>query len=64
MKHLLGHKRLENTEIYTHLIEFENDEWIVRRPETSKEEDELIEAGFQYVRYDDREHVPIYRKRK
>ena len=26
VKHLLGHKRIENTEIYMHLIEFENEE--------------------------------------
>jgi uncharacterized protein YacL (UPF0231 family) len=58
------HASASNTEIYTHLIEFENDEWTVRRPQTSKEEDELIEADFQYVRYDDKEGCPIYKKRK
>jgi integrase len=64
VQRLLGHKRIDNTEIYTHLIEFENDEWTVRRPQTSKEEDELIEADFQYVRHDDKEGYPIYKKRK
>lgn len=64
VQRMLGHKRLDNTEIYTHWVEFENDEWIVRRPQTSKEENELIEADFQYVRYDDREGCPIYKKRK
>jgi len=64
VQRILGHKRIDNTEIYTHLIEFENDEWTVRRPQTSKEEDELIEADFQYVRYDDKEGYPIYKKRK
>jgi integrase len=64
VKQLLGHKRLENTEIYTHLIDFATDDYTVRRPKTSKEEDELIEAGFEYVRYDDKEQCPIYRNRK
>jgi len=64
VKQLLGHKRLENTEVYTHLIDFATDDYTVRRPKTSKEEDELIEAGFEYVRYDEKEQSPIYRKRK
>lgn len=64
VKQLLGHKRLENTEVYTHLIDFATDDYTVRRPKTSKEEDEFIEAGFEYVRYDDKEQCPIYRKRK
>ena len=64
VKQLLGHKRLENTEVYTHLIDFAADDYTVRRPKTSREEDELIEAGFEYVRYDEKEGCPIYRKRK
>jgi hypothetical protein len=56
--------RVENTEIYTHLTEFKPEECTIRRPRTSKEEDELLEAGFQYVRYDDKDQCPIYRKRK
>jgi hypothetical protein len=34
------------------------------RPKTSQEEDALISAGFEYVRFDDKEQVPIYRKKK
>jgi integrase len=64
VQRLLGHKRLENTEIYTHLTEFKPEEYTIRRPRTSKEEDELLEAGFQYVRYDKKDQCPIYRKRK
>ncbi|MCW4010737.1 MAG: tyrosine-type recombinase/integrase, partial [Candidatus Bathyarchaeota archaeon] len=51
VKRLLGHKKLENTEIYTHLIDFESDEWHVAHAKDLNEENKLIEAGFEYVRY-------------
>ena len=50
--------------VYTQLVEWDQEEYTVRRPATTKEEDELIQAGFEYVRFDDRENAPIYRKRK
>jgi integrase len=43
VKQLLGHKRLENTEIYTHLIEFENDEYHIAHAKSLEEEDKLPE---------------------
>jgi len=61
---LLGHRKLENTEIYTHLISFESDEWHVAYAKNLKEEEKLIEAGFEYVRYSKKDDVAIYRKRK
>ncbi len=61
---LLGHKKLENTEIYTHLINFESDEWHVACAKNLEEETKLIEAGFEYIRYSERDDVAIYRKRK
>jgi integrase len=65
VKEKLGHRSIENTLIYTHLVDWEQpDTWIVRRPITSKEEDDLIVAGFEYVRFDDKTQCPIYRKRK
>lgn len=61
----LGHRNIQNTMVYTQLVEWDQpDQWTVRRPITSKEEDELIEVGFEYVRFDDKLNVPIYRKRK
>jgi len=50
---------------YTQLVNWETpDFWIVKRPQTTAEEDKLIEAGFEYVRYDERNQCPLYKKRK
>ena len=43
---------------------FESDEWHVSYAKNLEEEKKLIEAGFEYVRYSDRDDVAIYRKRK
>jgi len=64
VQQLLGHKKLENTDMYTQLINFESDEWHVAHARTLEEESKLIEAGFDYVRYSDKDSVAIYRKRK
>jgi site-specific recombinase XerD len=65
VKERLGHRNIQSTMVYTSLVEWdEPDKWTVRRPSTTKEEDELLEAGFEYVRFDDKLNVPIYRKRK
>lgn len=64
VKRSLGYKKLENTEIYTHLINFESDEWHVATAEALEDEIKLIEAGFEYVRYSKKDKVAIYRKRK
>ena len=40
------------------------DEYYVQRAKTEEEEDELIETGFELVRYDERRGEAIYRKRK
>jgi hypothetical protein len=50
-----------NTDRYQHGSNA-NDEYITKRLKTSKEEDDLISTGFEYVRFDDREQVPIYRE--
>ena len=60
----LGHRNIQNTMVYTHLINFESDEYHSQHAKTLAEEDKLIEAGFEFVRYDTREDVAIYRKRK
>lgn len=50
--------------MYTHLINFESDEWHVAHVRNLEEENRLIEAGFEYVRYSQKDEVAIYRKRK
>jgi len=64
VQRLLGHKKLENTDPYTQLIDLENDEYNVAHAATLEEENKLIEAGFEYVRYSERDEVAIYRKPK
>jgi hypothetical protein len=50
--------------IYTHLVNFESDEYHHAHAKTLGEEDKLIDAGFELVRYDERQQIAIYRKRK
>lgn len=40
------------------------DEWHVAHAKDLQEESKLIEAGFEYVRYSDKDQVAIHRKRK
>jgi integrase/recombinase XerD len=61
----IGHRNIKSTMVYTRIVEWDKpDLWIVSRPNTTLEEDQLLEAGFEYVRFDDKLQLPIYRKRK
>jgi len=62
VKRQLGHKRLENTLIYTHLVDFRDEEFTVRAASTVAEASKLIESGFEYVNEID--GTALYRKRK
>jgi len=64
VQNILGHKKLENTDVYTHLINFGSDDWQVAHARNLEEENKLIEAGFEYVRYSEKDEVAICRKRK
>jgi hypothetical protein len=50
--------------IYTQLITFESDEYNTALAKTLDEEEKLVKAGFEFVRFSDKEEVAIYRKRK
>jgi integrase len=66
---ILGHKHANSTETYVHIdkmlyLQDKKDNFIVKRPKTEEEEDALINVGFEFVRFDEKNRVPIYRKRK
>jgi hypothetical protein len=63
-KQMLGHKKLKNTDFHTKLLNFESDGWHVAHTRNFEEENKLIEAGFEYVRYSGKDKVAIYRKPK
>jgi integrase/uncharacterized protein YlaI len=62
VKERLGHKSIQNTMIYTHLVTFEADEYITKRTNDINEAEELLKAGFDYVM--DMEGYKLFRKRK
>jgi site-specific recombinase XerC len=44
---LLGHRSIQNTLIYTQLVNFESDQYHSATAETTEEAEELVEAGFK-----------------
>lgn len=59
---MLEHKRLQNTEIYTHLIDCESEEYHSATAKTIDEARQLIGTGFEYVF--DMDSIKLFRKRK
>jgi integrase len=49
VKEQLGHKRIENTLVYTHLVTWANEEYVCKAAKTAEEAVGLIEQGFTYV---------------
>ena len=62
VKELLGHRSINNTLIYTHLVTFESDEYHSATAKTVNEARQLVEAGFEYVCEID--SCTLFRKRK
>jgi len=59
---MLGHRNIQNTLIYTQLVDFKDDEYVARVARSEKEVCQLIEAGFEYVC--DYNGNKVFRKRK
>jgi len=62
VKGKMGHRNLQSTLIYTHLVNFKDDEYTVKAVKTIPEACKLIEAGFEYVT--ELDEVKLFRKRK
>jgi hypothetical protein len=58
----LCHKSINNTLIYTQLVDFKDNEYIPKVASTVKEACQLVEAGFEYVCEINGIHV--FRKRR
>ena len=59
----LGHKSIDNTIIYTQLINFESDEYNTATATKTAEAEKLVQAGFEYV-CTTTEDFMLFRKRK
>jgi integrase len=59
---LMGHKRLETTQKYMHLLNLEESEWECKGATNKQEATHLIEAGFEYVTEID--GTKLFKKRK
>ena len=59
---LLGHRNIQNTLIYTHLVSFKEEESTAKVAHTEEEVCKLVEAGFEYVC--DYNGNKIFKKRK
>jgi len=62
VKTSLGHKNIQNTIRYTHIVSFKDEEYHSATAKTIKEAKELIESGFEFVT--DMQGMKIFRKRK
>lgn len=59
---LLGHRNINNTLLYTQLVNFESNEYHVATAKTLEEACKLVEVGFEYVT--EMDGIKIFRKRK
>jgi hypothetical protein len=59
---MLSDRNIQNTRLYTQLVNFESDEFYSARPQTVQEAEKLVETSFEYVC--DFADVKLFRKRK
>ena len=62
VKERLFYNDTNTTEIYTHLVNFESEEYHTATSKSLKDDEELLQAGFEYVTESD--EIKIFRKRK
>ena len=63
VKDILGHKSIQNTLVYTHLVSFEEeDSFTVKVAKDVNECIQLLEQGFEYVT--EMDWIKLLRKRK
>jgi hypothetical protein len=46
---LLGHKNIQNTLVYTHLVNFGSEDYVCKVAKSIEEAKSLIENGFEFV---------------
>lgn len=60
---LLGHRNIQNTLIYTQLVNFESNDYHSATAAGTEEAKQLVESGFEYV-CTTPENLMLFRKRK
>lgn len=59
---MLGHKNVQNTDLYTHLVDFKDDQYYSAVAKTMQEAQKLVEDGWEYLF--DMDDVKMFRKPK
>ena len=59
---MLGHKSIQNTLVYTQMVQFKKEEYASAIASTIEDAQKLVESGFEYVTEID--GVKLFRKRK
>jgi hypothetical protein len=59
---MLGHKSIQNTLVYTQMVQFKKEEFASATANTIEDAQKLVESGFEYVTEID--GVKLFRKRK
>jgi len=47
--HVMGHKNIKNTLVYTHLVDFSEEQYVSKVARNVEEACKLVEAKFEYV---------------
>jgi hypothetical protein len=63
VKIVLGHKNIKNTLVYTHLVNFREDEYVSKVAKNADEACMFIESGFEFV-CNTPDDLMVFRKRK